>query len=152
MRHLASRGVLAVLAGFIALTAIVGALFVVPGLPPEWLEGSPLGDYALPAVALGFVGLLALATVAAVVLRPDVAGVIGVVAGLAMIGFELVEIWVVGFSLVDYGPTEPVAWLQVVYLAVGALTAGAGYALWRATAEDRVRRARTRPAAHPVTR
>jgi hypothetical protein len=147
MRHLASRGVLAVLAGFIALTAIAGALFVVPGLPPEWLEGSALSDYTL-----GLVGLVALAAVVAVVVRPDVAGAIGVTAGLGMVAFELVEIWVVGFSLVDYGIGEPVAWLQVVYLAAGALTAGIGYALWQSTAEDRLRRARTEPMAHPSAR
>jgi hypothetical protein len=152
MRHLASRGVLAVLAGFIALTAIAGALFVVPGLPPEWLEGSALSDYTLPAISLGLVGLVALAAVVAVVVRPDVAGAIGVTAGLGMVAFELVEIWVVGFSLVDYGIGEPVAWLQVVYLAAGALTAGIGYALWQSTAEDRLRRARTEPMAHPSAR
>jgi len=149
MRHLASRGVLAVLAGFIAITSIAGALFVVPGLPLEWLEGSPLTDYTLPAIALGLVGVVALATVVAVLVRPDVAGGVAIVAGLGMVAFELVEIWVVGFSLLDYGLGEPVAWLQVVYLAAGTLTATIGYALWRATAEDRLRRARTLPQAHP---
>lgn len=150
MRHLASRGTLAVLAGFIAVTAIAGALFVVPTLPRSWLEGSVLADYTLPAIALALVGLLALATVVAVVVRPDIAGAIGVLAGLAMIAFELVEIWVVGFSLVDYGIDQPFAWLQVAYLAAGTLTAGIGYELWRETAEDRLRRARTLPHAHPA--
>ena len=69
------------------------------------------------------------------------------VTGVSMVAFELVEIWVVGFSLVDYGIDEPVAWLQVVYLIVGTLTAGAGFALWRATAGDRERLARTSTAA-----
>ena len=49
-----------------------------------------------------------------------------VVTGVAMVAFEIVEISVVGFSLVDYGIDEPVAWLQVVYIVVGSLTAGAG--------------------------
>ena len=35
MRHYASRGLLAVLSGFIAVTAIAGAIFVVPTLPPN---------------------------------------------------------------------------------------------------------------------
>ena len=42
MRHYASRGLLAVLSAFIAVTAIAGAIFVVPTLPLEWLEGSIL--------------------------------------------------------------------------------------------------------------
>jgi hypothetical protein len=152
MRHLASRGVLAVLTAFIAVTASGGALFVVPGLPLEWLEGSVLSDYTLPALALGFVGGVSAVAFGAVIVRPELAGGVAVVAGLAMIAFELVEIWVVGFSLIDYGFDEPFAWLQVVYLLAGALTAMVGYALWRATTDDRDRRVRTHLHAHPMTR
>jgi hypothetical protein len=150
MRHYASRGLLAVLSGFIAVTAIAGAIFVVPTLPPEWLEGSVLDSYTIPAFALGFVGGLAVVTLIALVVRPDLAGFVAVVTGMAMVAFEIVEISVVGFSLVDYGIGEPVAWLQVVYLVVGTLTAGAGYALWRATAEDRERISRTSAAASAI--
>ena len=139
MRHYASRGLLGVLTTFIAITAIAGAILVVPTLPPEWLEGSVLDDYAIPAFALGLVGGLAAVTLVALAVRPDVAGLAALVTGVAMVAFELVEIAVVGFSLLEYGVDEPVAWLQVVYLVVGALTAGAGFALWRATAEDRER-------------
>ena len=64
---------------------------------------------------------------------------VAVAAGLSMIAYELVEIWVVGLSLVEYGPGEPVAWLQVAFLAVGALTAAAGLSLWHATEPDRER-------------
>jgi len=150
MRHYASRGLLAVLSGFIAVTAIAGAIFVVPTLPPEWIEGSVLEDYTIPALALALVGGLAAVTLMALVLRPAVAGLFAVVTGLAMVAFEVVEIAVVGFSLIDYGVGEPVAWLQVVYLAVGMLTAGAGFALWRATAEDRERLARTNAASGAI--
>jgi len=146
MRHYASRGPLAVLSAFIAVTTIAGAIFVVPTLPSEWLEGSVLQDYTIPALALAAVGGLAAVTLVALLVRPAVAGLLAVVTGVAMVTFELVEIAVVGFSLVDYGVDEPVAWLQVVYLVVGALTAGAGLALWRTTAEDRERLARTSPA------
>ena len=146
MRHYASRGLLAVLSAFIAVTAIAGALFVVPTLPSEWLEGSLLEDYTIPAVALAAVGGLAAVTLVILMVRPAVAGLFAAVTGVAMVIFELVEIAVVGFSLLDYGVEEPVAWLQVVYLVVGALMAGAGVALWRATAEDRERLARTEAA------
>lgn len=143
MRHFASRGLLAVLSGFIALTAIGGAIFVVPGLPAEWIEGSVFADYTIPALALGVVGGLSLVTFALVIVRPEYAGMFAALTGAGMVAFELVEIWAVGFSLIEYGPAEPFAWLQVGYLAVGALTAATGVALWGATVEDRERRART---------
>jgi hypothetical protein len=143
MRHYASRGLLAALSGFIAVTALFGAIVVVPALPPDWIAGSPFADYTIPALALGSVGGLALVTLLVIVVRPELAGALAVLTGLAMVAFEIVEILVVGFSLVEYGMDEPVAWLQVVFLVVGALTAGAGLALWRATTEDRERRART---------
>jgi hypothetical protein len=51
-------------------------------------------------------------------------------AGIVMIGFELVEILVVGFTPALY-PTQPVAWLQVFYLLVGTALAILGADLWR---------------------
>ncbi|MEX1172476.1 MAG: hypothetical protein WEG56_07675 [Chloroflexota bacterium] len=143
MRHLASRGLLFVLAAFLAVTAIAGAVFVVPGLPLGWLEGGPFPDYTIPAFALGLVGVLAVLTLLALIVRPEVAGIIAVVAGFAMVAFEIVEIAVVGFALAEYGAAEPVAWLQVVYIAIGLATMGIGAALWSVTAEDRRRRSRT---------
>ena len=143
MRHFASRGLLAILSGFIAVTAISGAIFVVPDLPEEWIAGSIFGDYVIPALGLGLVGGLAAVTLLLVIVRPELAGPFGVVTGAAMVAFELVEIWAVGFSLIDYGLDQPVAWLQVVYLAAGTVTALAGVALVLATGPDRERIART---------
>jgi hypothetical protein len=150
MHHLASRGLLAVLSGFIAVTAIGGAILVVPELPRDWIAGSVFPDYTLPALALGFVGGLAAVTVGLVVIRPELAGLLGVITGAGMVAFELVEIVVVGFSLFEYGIGEPVAWLQVAYLAIGSLTAATGLVLWQATEEDRARIARTTPAGRPT--
>lgn len=149
MPHLVSRGVLFVLAAFLAVTAISGALFVVPGLPMDWIEGGPFADYTMPAVALGFVGALAIVTVVALVIRPEVAGAAAVTTGIAMVAFELVEIGVVGFTLIEDGIGEPVAWLQVAFIAIGLITAGMGGALWAATADDRRRRDRTSTHAAP---
>jgi hypothetical protein len=149
MRHLASRGVLAVLTAFLALTTILGATLVVPTLPREWLEGSVFGDYTIPALALAFVGGLSLVAFGAAVRRPEVAGGVAVAAGLSMVAFEAVEIWVVGFSLVEYGADEPFAWLQIVYIAAGLLTAAVGLWLWQGTADDRARLTRT--TAHAAT-
>ena len=38
---------------FTAVGAIAKAIFVVSGLPREWLAGSPFNDYTVPALALG---------------------------------------------------------------------------------------------------
>ena len=140
MRHLASRSLLAILTAFLAVTTLAGAFFVVPTLPPEWIAGSIFPDYTVPALALGFVGGLSLVAFGAVVLRPDLAGVLAVAAGLAMVAFELVEIAVIGLSVVDYGADEPVAWLQIVYIAIGLLTAAVGFSLAHAMAAEHERR------------
>jgi hypothetical protein len=143
MRHYASRGLLAVLSAFIAITTIAGAVFVVPDLPREWIAGSVFTDYTIPALALGFVGGLAVVSLVFVIVQPEYAGLLAAITGAAMVAFELVEIWAVGFSLIEYGIDEPFAWLQVVYIAAGTLTAAAGVELWQATRVDRERLART---------
>lgn len=131
MRHLASRSALLVLTGFLALTAISGGVLVVPGLPIEWIEGSVFSDYTIPAIALGVVGALALVAAILAFRRSAWAGLAAVVVGLAMITFEVVEIAAVGFSLTEYGLGEPFAWLQVIFIVIGVLTATAGAAVWR---------------------
>ena len=150
MRHYASRGLLGILSAFIAVTAVAGAILVVPTLPLDWLDGGVFDDYTIPALALGFVGGLAIVTVIALVVRPDIAGALAVMTGVAMVTFEIVEISVVGLSLVEHGLEEPVAWLQVIYIVIGALTAVGGLGLWLATADDRERLARTGTAASGV--
>jgi hypothetical protein len=143
MGHLSLRVPLLVLAVFVGVTSLFGAISVVPGLPPEWLADGPFPDYTIPAIALGSVGCVALAAAIALVARPEVAGVVSIAAGAAMVAFEVVEIAVVGFAIAEHGADEPVAWLQVVYLVIGAFQIGLGYALWRATGDDRERRLRT---------
>jgi hypothetical protein len=49
---------------------------------------------------------------------------------MLMVGFELVEIAVVGFTPVLY-PTQPPAWLQVFYILVGSIMALLGGILWK---------------------
>lgn len=133
---------LIVLNAFVAFTAIYGAIFVVPTIPLEWLKHGPFTDYTVPALALGtLVG--GSAAVAAILLpiRPWLGAVATIVAGVMITGFELVEIGVVGFTLVEYDASQFQAWLQVIYLALGALQLLFGYRLWRRL-EPRVRPAR----------
>ena len=45
---------------FLGASALLGAVAVVPALPPGWLAGTPFPDYTVPALALGAVGAGAL--------------------------------------------------------------------------------------------
>jgi hypothetical protein len=119
---------------FVAFTAIYGAIFVVPTIPLEWLKHGPFTDYTVPALALGIlVGGSALAAAGLLLVRPGAGAAATVVAGIMIIGFELVEIGVVGFTLIEYDASQFPAWLQVIYLALGSLQVVFGYRAWRRT-------------------
>lgn len=117
----------------VALAAIPGAIFVVPTLPHAWLHQglvAPFADYTVPALALGVLcGGGALLAFVTVLRRPRIGALVALVAGTTMVGFELVEILVVGFIPVLY-PTQPASWLQVVYLVIGSAMAVLGELLW----------------------
>ena len=131
---------LVVLNAFVAFTAIFGAIFVVPTIPPEWLKHGPFTDYTIPALALGIlVGGSALLASILLLVRPWAGAVATIGAGAMIIGFELVEIGVVGFTLIEYDPALFQSWLQVVYLALGGLQVIFGYLLWRRLAPVRAR-------------
>lgn len=124
------------LEAFVAVTAIYGAIFVVPTIPRAWLHAgliAPFADTTIPALALGIIcGCGALIALTSVLAWPVIGAVASVVAGAAMVVFELVEILVVGFTAAMY-PTQPVAWLQVVYIVVGSAMVVLGARLWKAT-------------------
>jgi hypothetical protein len=125
------RGTLIGLELFTAVGAIAGAIFVVPGLPAEWLAGSPFGDYTIPALALGILcGGGSLLAAIAVAWRPALGGIVSVAAGAAMAIFEVVEVAAVGFMIVTF-PTEPASYLQPFYFAVGLVVAALGILVWR---------------------
>jgi hypothetical protein len=123
---------LAVLNAFVAFTAIYGAILVVPTIPLEWLKYGPFTDYTVPALALGIlVGGSASLAALLLLVRPPLGSAVTIVAGVMIIGFELVEIGVVGFTLIEYDASQFQAWLQVIYLALGTLQVLFGYRLWR---------------------
>ena len=132
-----SRAALLVLHGLVAISAIAGAIWVVPTMPLEWMKAGPFDDWTIPAVALGVVGGLAAIAFVAVLTRPWAGALLSVVAGAAMIAFELVEIAVVGWT-----PADPQlngnfqAWLQPIFLAVGSLQVLFGTVLWLERRDD----------------
>jgi hypothetical protein len=129
------RWTIAALAAFMALTAIQGAIFVVPTMPRSVLHQGILAlfsDFTVPALALGVLcGGAALVTLVMVFVRPQVGALAAIVAGAFMFGFELVEIVVVGFTPMQT-PDQFPAWLQVVYLLVGGVLVFLGVRLWKA--------------------
>jgi hypothetical protein len=121
-----TRVALVVLNTFLGLTAVVGGLGLLLGWyeppPVKLLRGSPFGSYAIPAlfllVVMGGGGLIA----AVALLRRHELGVpTSGVVGVMTIGFEVVQMIIVGFS-----------WLQVLYLVVGMLSVLLAVRMWRA--------------------
>lgn len=138
---------LVALNAFVAFTAIYGAIFVVPTIPLEWLKYGPFTDFTVPALALGILvgGSASLAAIL-LLIRPWAGAVATIAAGVMIIGFELVEVGVVGFTLIEYDASQFQAWLQVIYLALGTLQVFFGYRMWRRL-EPRVERPSLEPQA-----
>jgi hypothetical protein len=101
---------------------------------------APFGDYTIPALALGILcGGSALAALVTTLAWLRVGALAFLLAGLLMMGFELVEIVIVGFTALQ-SPTQFPTWLQVIYLMVGAALALLGVRLWNVEAgSDRLR-------------
>jgi hypothetical protein len=120
-----TRAALVALNAFLGLTAAVGGLDLLLGWyeppPVGLLRGSPFGGYAIPAlfmlVVMGGGGLVA----AVALLRRHELGVLAPgVVGAMTIGFEVVQMVIIGFS-----------WLQILYLVVGVLSVLLAVRMWR---------------------
>jgi hypothetical protein len=122
--------VLIVLNTFLAVTAVAGGVGLLTGaMKPslEPLRGSPFSSYTIPGLALLVMvgGSALVATV--LLLRRHAWGVLASgVAGVIIMGFEIVEVLVIG--------SEPglARNLQVFYFTLGLLIAGLATAMWMA--------------------
>jgi hypothetical protein len=132
-RKTALRIGLVVVNGFVAVTAISGAIWVVPTMPLEWIRFGPFTDWTIPAIGLGFVGFVAAVTAMLIIVRPWAGGLASMAAGTTMIIFELVEIGVVGWTLSDPSLEGFQTSLQVVFIVVGSAQAWLGFVLWMLT-------------------
>lgn len=119
--------------GLVALTAISGAIWVVPTMPMEWIKFGPFTDWTVPAIALGFVGVISGVAALLGLVRPWAGALASIVAGICMIVFELVEVAVVGWTLSDPSLAGFQKSLQLVYLVVGGVQVVLGAGLWLAT-------------------
>jgi len=123
MNRWKTRIAILMLDGFLAVTALWGALLVVPQLPTSLLRSGPFIDFTIPAFVLGSVGILAAVGGLAIFWRPPVAAIASIVAGGAIVIFEVVEAAAVGSLLSvrsGFNDRDCVApWLQPFYALVG---------------------------------
>ena len=102
---------------FLGLTAVAGGAALLAGLikvPLSALVGSPFTDFTVPAILLAaIIGGTSLLAAWLVHLRLSLGSQVSAVAGGAIIIFEIVEWNIIGF-----------AWLQAVYIVIGAAILG----------------------------
>ncbi len=134
LKHKVTRIALFVIEAFIGLSALQGGGALLKGdfanvLPVSWLAGTPFSDYTIPGLALVIVvGGSSLVAAAIVFIEREWAVLVSVLAGLIMIGFEVVEIISVD-SKVGNGLAMALG-LQLSYFVLGLAVLGlAGY-LW----------------------
>ena len=117
----------AVMSGFIALTAIGGVVAMLTGLdkfPLSWLVNTPFDTYTVPALLLILVGASSLFA-ALTLFKTKVLGVYAtMVAGALMAGYIVVEVLVL--EQTPPGPT----WTEYLYFGLGTAVPRLGLYLW----------------------
>lgn len=113
---------LAILASFLALSAIPGGVMLLAGIyspPVEQLAGSIFESFTIPGLALLLLvgGTSAVAAVA-LFRKHRHAVLLAAAAGLAVVVFEFVEVLVIG------SPPGPARVMQIVYFSIGTCLIG----------------------------
>ena len=134
MEHKGRRITLAALEGFTGLGAFGGGIAILTGafnqwLPLTWLQGTPFSDYTIPGLALMvIIGGGMLLAAAGQFIRREWAVLFSVAMGLAMIGFEIVEIAVVNRFAEAVVPSTIVQ--QILFIAIGLSIFALSASLW----------------------
>jgi hypothetical protein len=128
MKHKWVRPLVAVLSGFVAVTAIGGGIAMLIGadpFPPEWLQGTQFPDYTIPALILElFVGGISLVAAATLFTRQHNSAGVALTVGIILAGYITAEVLLL--KQVPPGPT----WIETLYFGVGIFIALlAGYLL-----------------------
>jgi CubicO group peptidase (beta-lactamase class C family) len=114
------------MSGLVGLTASCGAVFIVPALPIDLYRSETLQGPTAPAVALGFVAALSFAVLYAALTGRRFAAALSILAGAALVAFELVQSFAVGSVFtppVGATATSYMAiWSQPVLIGVGVAT------------------------------
>jgi hypothetical protein len=132
MKQTRIRIALVVLEVFVALGAIAGGIGLLTGAIPaslEGLQGSPFADYTIPALSLMVIVGGGMLLAAATILSGREIGVLAsALAGLMMMGFEIVEAAVIdriGGSELLFAVS-----LQAFYFALGLAIFVLACSLW----------------------
>ncbi len=134
MKHKVIRIALFVIEAFIGLTAIQGGIGLLRGtfdqvLRVAWLAGTPFSDYTIPGLVLVIVvGGSALLAAATVFIDREWAVLVSVLAGLIMVGYEVVEVVSLDSKVGNVLPT--VLGLQLLYFVLGLAVFGLAGFLW----------------------
>ncbi len=134
LHHKGRRIALFVIEAFIGVTAIQGGIDLLRGtfdqvLRVAWLAGTPFSDYTIPGlVLLMVVGGSALFSAATVFIDREWAVLVSVLAGLLMVGFEVVEVVSLDSKVGNALPT--VLGLQLCYFVLGLAIFGLAGSLW----------------------
>ena len=132
MKHKGVRLMLIVLEAFVALTSLVCGVGLALGViqfPLAWLAGAPFRDYFIlgwvMAILVGGSSLVAAATM---LTGREVGVLFSALAGLLLMGFEVVEVSLVdrnlGYWLLLVVP------LQAIYSVIGLTLVGLAVFLW----------------------
>jgi hypothetical protein len=134
MKHKMARIALFVIELFVGIWALIGGVGLVTGvipflrMPVAYLQGTPFTDYTVPGLllllAVGGSSLLAAATI---FFGREVGVLTSALAGLILVGFEVVEA-----PIIDrYGPALPTAVPQQILMAVlGIVCSVLAASLW----------------------
>jgi hypothetical protein len=134
MKHRIVRIAIFVLAVIGTLTTIAGGVGILTGaiaFPLEYLQGSPFVDYTIPGLALAIlVGGCFLFAAVTIFTGREMGVLASALAGLFMIGFEVVEIAVVDRSVGNWLSIAVV--LQAIFSVLGLAIFGLATYLWMA--------------------
>ena len=132
MKHKILRISLFVLEAFGAITTIAGGIGLLTGaipFPLGLLQGTPFVDYTIPGLALAIiVGGSMLLAAATIFTGREVGVLTSAFAGLAMIGFEVVEVFIIDRFGGSWLLIAVV--LQAFYFVLGLTIFGLAAQLW----------------------
>jgi len=140
MNHKLVRIALVAIETFVGLGAIAGGIALLTGVFAQgisvvWLQGTPFSDYTVPGLALAILvgGGMLLAAATVFILR-EWAVLVSAVAGIFMVGFEVVEAASVDSKAGNGLPL--MAGLQVFYFVLGLAIFGLAAYLWMTEYRD----------------
>jgi hypothetical protein len=134
MKHKGIRMTLVVLELFVGLWAVIGGVGLVTGaipflqMPIQYLQGTPFSDYTIPGLLLLLVvGGSFLLAAATILTRREVGVLASALAGLIVIGFEVVEVPIIDRYANTLATAVP---QQITMTVLGLACFGLAASLW----------------------